>query len=76
MSITAVVHNNMIQLPIPVADGTSVEIILSEKPIVGETKGSFFDSIRDFAGTIDDLPPDFAAEHDHYIHGRPKMVDR
>lgn len=24
------------------------------------------------AGTLSDLPPDFAAEHDHYIHGTPK----
>ena len=25
-----------------------------------------------FAGTVDDLPPDMAAQHDHYIHGTPK----
>ena len=75
MSITAIVHNNMIQLPIPVADGTSVEIILNGDPRTEETKGSFFDSICDLAGTVDGLPPDFAAEHDHYIHGRPKRVD-
>jgi hypothetical protein len=24
------------------------------------------------AGTAEGLPPDFAAEHDHYIHGTPK----
>lgn len=25
-----------------------------------------------YAGIIDDLPPDMAANHDHYIHGGPK----
>jgi hypothetical protein len=24
------------------------------------------------AGTVDDLPPDMAEQHDHYIHGTPK----
>lgn len=30
----------------------------------------------EFAGVIDDLPSDFAAEHDHYIHGTPKRGNR
>lgn len=25
-----------------------------------------------YAGCMKDLPPDFADEHDHYIHGTPK----
>jgi hypothetical protein len=25
-----------------------------------------------YAGCLKDLPADFAAEHDHYIHGTPK----
>jgi hypothetical protein len=28
--------------------------------------------LMEFAGTIDGLPSDMAAQHDHYIHGRPK----
>jgi hypothetical protein len=24
------------------------------------------------AGTVKNLPPDFAAQHDHYVHGTPK----
>lgn len=28
--------------------------------------------LQDLIGVLDDLPPDFAAEHDHYIHGTPK----
>jgi hypothetical protein len=25
-----------------------------------------------FAGTVKDMPSDFARNHDHYIHGQPK----
>lgn len=28
--------------------------------------------LRSIAGTVHDLPTDFAAQHDHYIHGTPK----
>ncbi len=33
---------------------------------------SLADELLAIAGTIDDLPPDFALNHDHYIHGQPK----
>lgn len=28
--------------------------------------------LLEFAGTLKDLPPDMAEQHDHYIHGTPK----
>lgn len=28
-----------------------------------------------FAGYLNDSPADFAAEHDHYIHGTPKRSE-
>jgi hypothetical protein len=30
------------------------------------------DMPEDWIGSIDDLPEDFAVNHDHYIHGAPK----
>jgi hypothetical protein len=27
---------------------------------------------RDIIGILEGLPPDFAQNHDHYIHGKPK----
>jgi hypothetical protein len=33
---------------------------------------TIWDKLRDLAGTVKGLPPDFARNHDHYIHGRPK----
>jgi hypothetical protein len=73
MSITAIVQNNTIKLPIQVPDGTEVQVVLPEETPTGELQsaGSFFDSIRDLVGSVDG-PADWAAEHDHYIHGTPK----
>jgi hypothetical protein len=29
--------------------------------------------LKDVVGILDDLPPDLAKNHDHYIHGSPKQ---
>jgi hypothetical protein len=33
---------------------------------------SLFDHLRGVVGQADDLPPDLAAQHDHYLYGVPK----
>jgi hypothetical protein len=38
---------------------------LAEGPTLGE-------QFADVIGTVPDLPPDMAAQHDHYLHGAPK----
>jgi hypothetical protein len=49
-------------------EGATVEVaVLSANP-----ESSLRDLLLEFAGTIDGLPSDMAAQHDHYIHGRPK----
>jgi hypothetical protein len=77
MCITAIVENGTIKLPagVHVPDGTKVEIML---PAAKESAApqSFFDTIEDLVGSVDGLPDDFAAEHDHYIHGTPKRAQR
>jgi hypothetical protein len=77
MSITAVVQNNTIKLPVDVPDGTQVEVVLPLEASSGEFKsaGSFFDTVRDLVGSVEG-PADWAAEHDHYIHGAPKREAR
>jgi hypothetical protein len=30
------------------------------------------DHLKDFIGIVDDMPADWAEQHDHYIHGTPK----
>jgi len=73
MSITAVVQNNTITLPVQVPDGTQVEVVLPQEIAIGEfnSAGSFFDTVRDLVGSVEG-PSDWATEHDHYIHGSPK----
>ena len=53
-------------------EGSRVEVALKESvtPAV-EAKPTLLGLLK-FAGTLSDLPSDFAAEHDHYIHGTPK----
>jgi len=74
MSITAIVENDTIKLPVHVPDGTRVEITLPEdSPRTAEGGGeTLYDSLKEFIGKAKGLPEDFAAEHDHYIHGAPR----
>ncbi len=57
-----VVLDNGHRLP----DGTRVEVIVRESP---DKKTTLRDRLLKLAGTVDDLPPDMARNHDHYIHG-------
>ena len=73
MSITATVENDTIKLPVHVPDGTRVEITLPEPARPAANPHAW---MEEFVGIIDTLPEDFAAEHDHYIHGTPKRAGR
>jgi len=73
MSITAIVENGTIKLPVYVPDGTRVEVMLPDQ-VASEEEGAM-DWLKKFAGSIEG-PEDFAAEHDHYIHGTPKRAGR
>jgi hypothetical protein len=57
--------------PVDIPDGTSVAV----EPLNSE-KEAQYESLREgllrLAGTIDDLPPDFSTNHDHYLYGCPK----
>lgn len=60
--------------PIGLAEGTRVEFTVksakeSEPSPTGTTVGQ---RMMKLAGLIKDMPTDFAAEHDHYIHGTPR----
>jgi hypothetical protein len=71
MSYTGIVENGKVTLP-PEAqfpDGTKVRIEPVEPAAEAPTLA---DSLREFIGTFDDLPSDFARNHDHYIHGTPR----
>ena len=68
----------------PPPDGTLVNVepvVATENAPDSETSpanpadeelSSWVDVVLKHAGCMDGLPADFAAEHDHYIHGTPK----
>ncbi|HEY1683129.1 MAG TPA: hypothetical protein VGG19_00070 [Tepidisphaeraceae bacterium] len=63
--------------PAKAPDGTPVTVdVLQPLETTGNSgssgEKSIWDALLDVAGTAEGLPPDFAAEHDHYIHGTPK----
>lgn len=43
------------------------------KPGKSEASPSWAEVFKDVIGKVDDLPPDMAENHDHYIHGTPKQ---
>jgi len=69
MSITAIVQNDTIKLPMHVPDGTEVEITLPEAspPPVG---GGFLREVLARAKPRD-WPADYALNHAHYTKGEP-----
>ena len=79
MLLEGTVHDGAILLddPATLQEGARVEIevkTITEKPAPppeGESPPTLLSLLR-LAGIAKDLPEDFAAQHDHYIHGTPK----
>ncbi len=71
MTLEGTVVNGTILLdqPAQLPEGARVEVRLKEEPAAGKPT---LTSLLKLAGTAKNLPPDFAAQHDHYIHGTPK----
>jgi hypothetical protein len=77
MTLTARVQNHTIALPpgLKVAEGTEVRVILPDEVKPAAVAGRNLWLMK-YAGAIKDLPADFAAEYDHYLHGTPKRSER
>ena len=69
MSITAKVEAGKIVLPPGVSwpSGTIVRI----EPVQDQSP-TLWELLKDFDGIANDLPPDLAANLDHYVHGHPR----
>ena len=74
-----IVPDNIQLLP----EGTRVEIVVpaivdpasacdQHLPSNVDESRSLSELLSQFAGCMTELPADFAAQHDHYIHGTPK----
>ena len=42
------------------------------QPAKGHDTRSWGDALLEVAGSVENLPPDYAQNHDHYLHGLPK----
>lgn len=73
MTLEGTVKNGVVVLdpPAQLPDGTKVKIWV-EIPAETPPKPKLRERLLKLAGTVDDLPPDMARNHDHYIHGAPK----
>ena len=77
MTVHGHIENGQIILDqeIPLPEGMKVRVeLLSSDDISQKAQmrpGTHFEHYRSIIGALDDLPTDFAAEHDHYIHGTP-----
>lgn len=62
--------------PTSLAEGTRVRVVIDDSTAVKASPPEDSESLKDvllsMAGTIDDLPPDAAEQHDHYLYGTPK----
>lgn len=82
MTIEGHVVNGQIVLndPVPLVEGMRVRIeLLAERDAVpanaatdDDQSPSLYERMKSFAGSVEGLPSDFAANHDHYLHGQPK----
>ncbi len=71
MSVIGVVEDGKVVLPpeMQLPTGTRVRVELLPP---AEQGPSLAETFKDYIGIFDDLPPDLARNHDHYIHGAPK----
>jgi hypothetical protein len=78
MTISGHVENGQIVLdePVPLTEGMKVRVELlateAEQPPSEEQVPTHYERYKPVIGIVKDLPPDFARNHDHYIHGLPK----
>lgn len=78
MTINGHIENGQIVLDeaVPLAEGMKVRVELlassAQQPTEDEQMPTLYERHKSFIGIIDDLPADFAENHDHYLHGHPK----
>jgi len=78
MTVNGHVENGQIVLDeaVPLVDGMKVRVELVttavEAPVEEEQIPTLYERHKSFSGIVNDLPSDFAKNHDHYLHGQPK----
>jgi hypothetical protein len=70
MELEGTVQNGVIVVdsPSPLPEGARVKIVVE----IQARKPTLAERMLKHAGSVPDLPPDMAQQHDHYIRGTPK----
>lgn len=70
MTCTVKVKDGTIRLPpgVELPDGAEVRLTIPDVA----SQASFAERYAGYIGVLDDLPPDLAANLDHYVHGHRK----
>jgi hypothetical protein len=73
MNFESVVRDGRVVLEVGdvLPDGTAVRATLLPAA-EGAAASPLGQRLMQLAGIANDLPPDMAAQHDHYLHGQPK----
>lgn len=63
-----------VETMLPEGARVRVEVLgpLSDERAGSAEPSSLFQRLKSVAGAAKGLPPDLAAQHDHYLHGQPK----
>jgi predicted DNA-binding antitoxin AbrB/MazE fold protein len=71
MSFTGTVENGVVKLPpdVSLPEGAKVRVESLEPEA---DPRALVEELRSIARSMPELPPDWAAQHDHYLYGTPK----
>ena len=71
MPLVGTIRNGTIVLdqPLPIPEGTRVVVDVTKISEPESDQQPTLLRLLELTGVMTDLPADFAAEHDHYIHG-------
>lgn len=78
MCYTGIIKDGVVVLDngAELAEGSIVRVELVSPPVSEASNDAeiptLYEQLEPLIGSIEGLPPDMAAQHDHYLHGRPK----
>jgi uncharacterized lipoprotein YbaY len=59
--------------PIALPEGARVSVsVIADEAKSDQPVKSLLERMQAVVGKVKDMPPDFAINHDHYLHGQPK----
>ena len=58
----------MLDPKVELPEGIEVRV----EPVPPLARKTLAEQLGDLIGSVPDLPPDMAEQHDHYLHGAPK----